>query len=53
MSLTNEQLAFAGTSERGEAVCLEIPVADVDFTFLNGAGHLVVSAGPLASTSLR
>ena len=47
VSLTNEQLAFAGTSERGEAVCLEIPVADVDFTFLNGAGHLVVSAGPL------
>lgn len=41
LTLTNEQLTLAG-----DGVSLEIPVADITFTFLNAAGHLVVSAGP-------
>jgi len=42
LTLTDEQLTLAGADGAG----IELPVSDITFTFLNAAGHLVISAGP-------
>ena len=43
LTVTNDQLTL---DVGGGGDALEIPIADITFTFLNAAGHLVVSAGP-------